>query len=319
MQAYVAFRTPSPVHDPLETSIDTPISISNDVPSPASRYLKKYFGAGSALESYQSIWAFTQSIQKSIGQVLLQDPSLDRLVGTNDSLLKIKLTEVEQKLALISFLSQFANFADNENIPVQAAMVDMKSSLRSEQIFELCGHLKLKTKSEFSKDQIHYLSTGIVNAMKDIDCFPCLLAALTSAESMPKNTEGCSDLEAFANDMQRILVENTERAFTWSYKGEHARSAFLEYLDVQWLKMKAEWDPNQGTLQSRCSTIIQSSCAGKSRLVDRYGTAFSRRMLTSSLGEFLLVPNVSFQAVHDQTGMALGFPSGVLSPYEEIN
>ena len=276
MQACSVFRTPSPADRHPETLMDTPISICNDGPRPVSRYLNEYFSARLALESYQSIRTFTQSIQRCIEQVSLQDPSLDRLVGTNYLLLNIKLIEDEQKLALISFLTQFAGFADKENMLVQAAMIDQESSLRGKQIIDLCGRLKLKIKCEFSNDQIHYFSMEIVDAMKGIDCFPHLLSVLTSAESMPTNTEGCNDSEVFANDMQRILVENTQRAFTWSYKGEHAREAFLEYLDVQWLKIKHEWDPNHGTLQSRCGTIIQSSCSGKSRLVDRYGTGFSR-------------------------------------------
>src|SRR5438477_7461746 len=115
--------------------------------------------------------------------------------------------------------------------------------------------------------------------MKSTDSLPRLLDVVTSAESMPTNDDGCTGSEAFANDMQRILVENTEMAFTWRYEGDHARAAFLEYLGVQWLQMKAEWDPNQGTLQSRCGTIIQSSCAGKSRLVDRYITSFTRAII----------------------------------------
>jgi hypothetical protein len=182
---------------------------------------------------------------------------------------------------LVSFLSEFANFADKENILVQEAIVASESTLRNTQIFELCGHLKQKSKSTFSQDEIHYFCTEIVDAMESTECLPRLLNVLISMESMPTNNEECTDSESFANDMQRILVENTEKAFTWHYNGEHARAAFLEYLDVQWLKMKAEWDPKQGTLQSRCGTIIQSSCAGKSRLVARYTTAFSSVIIDS--------------------------------------
>ena len=79
-----------------------------------------------------------------------------------------------------------------------------------------------------------------------------------------------TSLEIAACDQQRILISNTRKAFTWTYNSQHALSAFLEYLDVQWAKIVLQWDPSQGgTLQSRCGTVVQSSCAGKSRLIDR--------------------------------------------------
>src|SRR5438045_6613405 len=104
-----------------------------------------------------------------------------------------RLIAEEERLALISFLSHFANFADEENILVQSVMTGLKSSLKETQIFEQCGRIKLKAKSEFSKEQILYFCTEIVDAMKSTDCLPCLLDVLTSVESIPANNEDCND------------------------------------------------------------------------------------------------------------------------------
>ena len=83
---------------------------------------------------------------------------------------------------------------------------------------------------------------------------------------MPTST----DHVVFEYDHQRVLVLYTREAFSSPYEFTHTMTAFLEYLDVQWLKMIEDWEPKEGTRQSRGGTIVQSSCAGKSRLVERY-------------------------------------------------
>lgn len=75
----------------------------------------------------------------------------------------------------------------------------------------------------------------------------------------------------------RILISSAD-AFAWPYNGQQALLAFIEYLDVQWVNMREHYCKSRGTLQSRCGTITQSSCAGKSRLVSE----FSPRSLVAS-------------------------------------
>jgi hypothetical protein len=70
---------------------------------------------------------------------------------------------------------------------------------------------------------------------------------------------------------QRDLLTAWEVAFREPYKGG-ALNSFLNALDIQWSKMVEHWDEILGTSQSRCMTIVQSSCAGKSRLVHRFYT-----------------------------------------------
>lgn len=67
----------------------------------------------------------------------------------------------------------------------------------------------------------------------------------------------------------RILITSAD-AFDWPYDGQQSLLAFIEYLDVQWVNMREHYDHSKGTLQSRCGTITQSSCAGKSRLVSEF-------------------------------------------------
>ena len=161
---------------------------------------------------------------------------------------------------------------------VQPAIIDVAPSRAETHFFERCRRLSSKVETVFSREEVHNLCIHIIFSMeRNADCFTTLLDIMASAEKLlPINPANSSRSEIPAYDQRRILVTNTEKAFTWHYNGEHARTAFLEYLDIQWLKMLEEWHPLQGTLQSRCGTIIQSSCAGKSRLVDRYSSEVFR-------------------------------------------
>jgi len=64
-----------------------------------------------------------------------------------------------------------------------------------------------------------------------------------------------------------ILLSNFESAFEFEYSGENGLKAFIEYLDRRWLTLVSVSD---GTTRadSYCGTIVQSSCSGKSRLVE---------------------------------------------------
>jgi hypothetical protein len=80
----------------------------------------------------------------------------------------------------------------------------------------------------------------------------------------------------------RLRGAYLEHAFDWPYKGQ-ALDAFIEYLDIQWVLMQKR--TIQGvSLQSRCGTIVQSSCAGKSRLMKEYSLNLDGRTLIVELG-----------------------------------
>ena len=64
-----------------------------------------------------------------------------------------------------------------------------------------------------------------------------------------------------------VLMSDFENAFKYEYCSERAIKAFEEYLDRRWLTLVSVSD---GTTRadSYCGTIVQSSCSGKSRLVE---------------------------------------------------
>jgi hypothetical protein len=64
------------------------------------------------------------------------------------------------------------------------------------------------------------------------------------------------------------LLSGFDKAFDVPYR-RHALSAFIEFLDLQWLNMKDDFK-QRGTPHSPCATIVQSSCTGKSRLVKMF-------------------------------------------------
>lgn len=154
-------------------------------------------------------------------------------------------------------------------ILVQAGPTNFEASRAKIQFCERCHRIKSKAKSVLSPQQIHNSCTHILNAMAKSNCLAQLSDVLVSIDKMSTGDGISAGLERSTCDQQRILISNTKKAFRWTYNGQHALAAFFEYLDVQWAKMIEHWDPAQGSLQSRCGTIVQSSCAGKSRLIDR--------------------------------------------------
>ena len=189
----------------------------------------------------------------------------------------VKLIIEAQRRTLISFLGDFASYVERDNIFRQWANIDSEPSCSETWFFWAICYLKSKIETNFSKEEIHYVCIDIINSMErsSTDCLTRLFDVLASTQNPPRNTEISSGSQTSSYNEEWILVRNTETAFTRHYNGEHVQRAFFEYLDIQWLNMIEEWDDTQGTLQSRCGTIIQSSCAGKSRLVDKYSSDVS--------------------------------------------
>ena len=79
------------------------------------------------------------------------------------------------------------------------------------------------------------------------------------------------DTELIRPEVQTIVSDGWDRAWETQYE-ERGLQNFMAYLDSLWLERKAHWKWGKPTATSFCATIVQSSCAGKSRLVYSYVT-----------------------------------------------
>lgn len=121
-----------------------------------------------------------------------------------------------------------------------------------------------------SDSSVHRLSQEIVTSIDVLDSSSSFIDAINSAlidESLWMQSPRLDEAVDKTNGV-RLRGAYLELAFDWPYKGQ-ALDAFIEYLDIQWVLMQKR--TIQGvSLQSRCGTIVQSSCAGKSRLMKEY-------------------------------------------------
>lgn len=158
----------------------------------------------------------------------------------------------------------------------------------------------------------HTLSQNIIDAVQngpDGD-FNRLRRALELAKQNSFPIKRDASRQNSDDPQTRILI-TSEDAFDCPYYPQQALAAFIEYLDVQWVNMRQHHsDSTGGTCQSRCGTITQSSCTGKSRLMNEFASKIANDQLIYRLGKKILVPNVSFQASTDN-GTPLGFPHRV--------
>ena len=70
-------------------------------------------------------------------------------------------------------------------------------------------------------------------------------------------------------EVHTIILEGWDTA--WETKFENrVLENFEVYLQGLWIERRKTWRRNQPPPYSLCATIIQSSCAGKSRLVYSY-------------------------------------------------
>src|SRR5437762_2601132 len=113
----------------------------------------------------------------------------------------VKLIVDPQRIALISFLGQFASYIERENIFRQEALIDLEPPCVETQFFEQCGRVKSKVEGTFSREEIHYICIDIMNSVeRSTDCFTRLLDVLTSAEKTPTNIEISNGSETSAYD-----------------------------------------------------------------------------------------------------------------------
>lgn len=67
-------------------------------------------------------------------------------------------------------------------------------------------------------------------------------------------------------EIQNIVPGGWGTAWDTKYE-DRALENFKAYLDSLWLERRTNWRRGKPTTHSFCATIVQSSCAGKSRLV----------------------------------------------------
>ena len=153
--------------------------------------------------------------------------------------------------------------------------------ISEERFRELCRQVRASV-TDLSYENVNKIAQNIVDAvnMGTDGNFNMLWKALELVQDYSRHVE--RDIRGVSrqnsDDPQpRILISSAD-AFDWPYDGQQALLAFIEYLDVQWVNMREHYSPSKGTLQSRCGTITQSSCAGKSRLVKE----FAQRSLVAS-------------------------------------
>ena len=136
-----------------------------------------------------------------------------------------------------------------------------------------------------------------------------MLAALTSHAEYYYSTQSQSqdDEEPKISDLRQDLLAKFDFAFQHEYKGR-ALGAFIQFLDLQWISAWTCLEEKKS--QSICGTIAQSSCTGKSRLVERHATEVMILLICIRLFTELLAPSLNFQQA-DAHGHAVGYPSGV--------
>jgi hypothetical protein len=174
---------------------------------------------------------------------------------------------VEQKEALISFLNRIESLGPhNELSQAFAALLPDPPALLDEIRREI---------PYFSDSSNHKLSKKILASIEK-DSFEELCGVLQDAlaTGSPKNQSRTveSPTEDALGLQTRLHGTNALAAFEWKYDNNHALSAFREYLDIQWSEINQKWVKGKSTSQSRCGTIVQSSCTGKSRLVEEYAS-----------------------------------------------
>jgi hypothetical protein len=200
-----------------------------------------------------------------------------------------RLTDIQRK-HLIALLGEIASVGLQH--PLGQALTILLSPDSNLSEFLAKVRARALTLSDFS---IHRLSHEIVTSIDPVNSSSAFMDALQSALTdgshriQPRSLEDAIDKTIGV----RVRGAHPEKAFHWPYKGQ-ALDAFIEYLDIQWILMQKR--SRQGeSLQSRCGTIVQSSCAGKSRLVKEYPSLnLNGRTLIVGSGNIFSLPTLIY-------------------------
>lgn len=143
----------------------------------------------------------------------------------------------------------------------------------SQSLGELLAKVR-KRVSNWSDTINHQLSAKIVYSIHVADSSDDFIDLLQTAIIARSPQRQQRSLEKLSNETDNLRVRgpHSDKAFSWPYDGAHALTAFIEYLDLQWIRILREQNSVGISLQSRCGTVVQSSCAGKSRLVEEYSS-----------------------------------------------
>ena len=158
---------------------------------------------------------------------------------------------------------------DHALIPTQRMLDHNEIGAHSVGLFYGCA---LKFLSALPKSTVATVSGKFFTAVKQ-NSLQLLIYTISRGFGLQSTlAEGIagSDNETL-DDPQYRTLDGCAEAFEYNPYDEHALEAFEEYLDVQWLEMCRLFDPLRDKLEgsrlSCCSSIVQSSCTGKSRLI----------------------------------------------------
>jgi hypothetical protein len=135
--------------------------------------------------------------------------------------------------------------------------------------------LYLKAHGNGTHQLVHSICRDIKAAGSLQEILKVLNMHASNIERDSMAVDGVNDPQSLTKfpDGRQVLLSNFNLAFQVDYKqrSKHgALNAFLDFLDVHWSGAWERWKPNKCQSQSLCGTIAQSSCTGKSRLVERY-------------------------------------------------
>jgi hypothetical protein len=135
----------------------------------------------------------------------------------------------------------------------------------------ICNELEIKLTSEIDTKALTEACASLVEGYANSD-FSWILRTISDLYISTSNAMDidCNESAISHRGVERHeLLSEWDVAFKQPYKNR-AFDSFLEYLDIQWAKVCKSWAIKDDTMHSFCATIIQSSCAGKSRLVQRF-------------------------------------------------
>ena len=169
------------------------------------------------------------------------------------------------------------------------AGVQKSKSLSPQELLDICRNI---VRSLHPSLNLRILCTTIIQCYKN---------------TRPNTMDLDRDEHIIQPEIQTIMADGWDRAWETEYEERGLRN-FTLYLNSLWAERKARWTPlGELTSTSFCATIVQSSCAGKSRLVHSYIT----RSLWANprLGLYFIAPVLNLQEAGPH-GMD-GYPEGV--------
>jgi hypothetical protein len=179
-----------------------------------------------------------------------------------------------QHFALTAFLEGMENYSSASETHIVPRIVSNLWATDGEKSFwEACKDLRLLVVPNMTPEARHNLCRRFVAAYNTNSCtkfFRLFLELQFDDEGIfsPIANHYSGNDRKFP-ERRDELISRFDDAFAHPYRS-HALDSFISYLDILWLNMQDGFDQVKGSKQSFCTAIVQSSCTGKSRLVERF-------------------------------------------------